>query len=69
MNGTSAAASASIWLTVLPPVMLVRSASVRCVGAARFSSRIIRVNSARSRFWSREFSAISAPMLECDRPL
>ena len=34
MNGTAAAASASICATVLPPLMLVRRASVRWVGAA-----------------------------------
>ena len=41
MNGTFAAASASICATVLPPLMLVRSASVTCVGIFRLRLRIM----------------------------
>ena len=69
MNGTHAVASASIWATVLPPLMLVRSASVRWVGIDRSRLFIIATNAARSRFCRRGLSAISAPMVEWPRPL
>ena len=55
--------------TVLPPLMLVRSASVMCVGIARLRLRIISTNAPRSRFCRRGLSAISSPMVECARPL
>ena len=59
MNGTVAAASASSCATVLPPLMLVRSASVRWVGIVRLRLRIISTNAARSRFCRRGLVAIS----------
>ena len=49
MNGTCAVASASISPTVLPPLMLVRSASVRWVGIDRSRLLIICTKAARSR--------------------
>ncbi len=69
MNGTLAAASASIWATVLPPLMLVRSASVTCVGILRLRLRIISTNAARSRTCSRGLPAISSARVEWLRPL
>ena len=69
MNGTFAAASASSCDTVLPPLMLVRSASVMWVGIVRLRLRIISTNAARSRFCRRGFVAISSPIVEWLRPL
>ena len=69
MKGTVAAASASICSTVLPPVMLVRSASVRCVGIVRLRLCIISMKAPRSRTCRRGFPASSSPMVEWLRPL
>ena len=69
MNGTVAAASASICATVLPPLMLVRSASVRCVGMLRSRLRIISTKALRSRTCRRGLLAISSPIVEWLRPL
>ena len=69
MNGTQAVASASIWATVLPPLMLVRSASVRWVGVDRSRLFIIATKAARSRCCRRGFDAISSPIVEWLRPL
>ena len=69
MKGTLAAASASSWATVLPPLMLVRRASVRWVGVDRSRLFIISTKAARSRFCRRGLPAISAPIVEWLRPL